>query len=406
MQALRRHIEKILLGFFLLVVVGVSFLLLLDLKKAKQITTPGLNPRPNKGGAVPALTEGDFTAIARLASPEAEWRTRGGARSNPFIPGAYSRCVNPACTYWFPASYNVCPFCKTEQPVVDDREPSKDDDRDGDGIPDAVEAKYPFLDPDLKRDGDLDQDSDGFTNREEIMGAKTDPASPDSHPLLVTHVRLHDIVKDRFGILFESLMTGGETTPSEKWDIVLKVRDDDGQWKSRFAKLGQVVAGYKVVEARPKTKEAFDESVKANVKQDVSELVLQKEGEPPITLVRREPQWSGVAFRLIQYLSPRQRRQFVVKSGETLTLADLQGHEEKYTVTQNADGRIVAQLQNGKADAPRILIVRGPSPYPTEERNDTPPGGPGTWPGAMGPGTMGPDGGPMMPAPLPVVPRK
>ncbi len=404
MQALRKHIEKILLGVCLLIVLGVSYFLLTDLRKARSdsFARAGVG---GKGGPVPALTVTDFTALDRLASRAVEWRTPAGARANPTLPGVFTRCVNPECTYWIPYTAKTCPSCKTEQPEPGDIE--IDNDPDKDGIPSTEESKYAFMDSEDPRDADRDEDGDGFSNKEEIMGAKTDPANPDSHPPLATHVRLHDVVKDRFGIMFDNLMAGGEDTPPDKWDLVLKVREADGQWKSRFTKLGQTVNGYKVIDVQRKVADVFDERVKANVKTDRSEVVLQQEGEPPVTLVRREPQWSGVAFRLIHYAGPRQRRQFTVKAGETLTLTSLRGREEKYTLLQDEEGRVYARLQTGREDAPVVPIERGPSPYPVEERTEVPPGGGvGPWPGLYGPGGMTAPDGSMTPAPTPVVPRR
>ncbi len=51
-----------------------------------------------------------------------------------------------------------------------------DEDKDGDRVPDDLEAQYNFLDPDDPTDGAADLDNDGMTNAQEIL-AGTDPES-------------------------------------------------------------------------------------------------------------------------------------------------------------------------------------------------------------------------------------
>ncbi|HUF60690.1 MAG TPA: LamG-like jellyroll fold domain-containing protein [Verrucomicrobiales bacterium] len=58
-------------------------------------------------------------------------------------------------------------------------DPSRQPDRDGDGIPDSVEDRLDFLDPDNPADGAEDQDGDGVSNAQEFAN-RTDMTNPDT----------------------------------------------------------------------------------------------------------------------------------------------------------------------------------------------------------------------------------
>ncbi len=58
-------------------------------------------------------------------------------------------------------------------------DPSRQPDRDGDGIPDSVEDRLAFLDPDNPADGAEDEDGDGVSNAQEFAN-RTDMTNPDT----------------------------------------------------------------------------------------------------------------------------------------------------------------------------------------------------------------------------------
>jgi len=143
-----------------------------------------------------------------------------------------------------PIAYNAaeCPFCLAIQPEPDN-ELTRDTDEDG--IPDRVELAW-GLDPQDMNDSVADLDGDGFNNLEEFRG-KTDPKDPDSSPAPVVKLRVAVIKPVPFYLRFVSTSKFGDGSIRYQLNMQSKER-------TYFAKLGDVILGYKVDSYDPEGK--------------------------------------------------------------------------------------------------------------------------------------------------------
>jgi len=149
-------------------------------------------------------------------------------------------CVK--CGRPIPYAATTCPSCLAEQPEIVNIDTL---DTDEDGIPDKIELAW-GLDPQDSADAILDMDGDGFSNFEEFR-AKTDPKDPDSLPDPVVKLRVAVIRPVPFYLRFVGTSVFGDG--SIRYQLNLQTRD-----RTYFAKLGDVILGYKVDAYDPKGK--------------------------------------------------------------------------------------------------------------------------------------------------------
>jgi hypothetical protein len=143
-----------------------------------------------------------------------------------------------------PISYEAieCPFCLAVQPDIVD---IKNLDTDEDGIPDQIELLW-GLDPQDMNDALMDQDRDGFSNYEEFRG-ETDPKDPDSSPDPVVKLRVAVIKAVPFYLRFVGTSKFGDGSVRYQLNMQSKER-------TYFAKLGDIILGYKVESYDPEGK--------------------------------------------------------------------------------------------------------------------------------------------------------
>lgn len=350
MGILKRHYEKIGLGVCLVLLLAFSANMLLDLWSATDLPDDGPPPPGAGTQTVDRLVPKDFNAIALVQNPDVKWTVsqRAGGQSL-FYPGEFMICANPECNHWLPYRAKSCPWCGTNQISDIEAPPPEGEDSDDDGILDTVEAEYEFLSSNDRGDAWLDPDGDWFTNLEEVgatVTEKTDPSDNTDHPLLAHNLRLAGIQKERFDIVFQNLITGGDEVPKERWDLALKVVTD-GVWKTRFANLGDTVKGYKIVDVEKKTETVFSEQINAEVEKDVSEITLEDNEGGKIVLKLGEESTAGVRVRLIFYKSatdPREAVMYSLKGNEVLTLKDVNGQTEKYNLRVASGNRVIMEL--------------------------------------------------------------
>lgn len=162
-----------------------------------------------------------------------------------------------------PIAYDAtnCPVCNSPQPSPGE---IKDRDSDGDGMKDGYETAHGFnpLDP---LDARADADGDGFSNLEE-MQASSNPRDAKSTPSALTKVRVVKTQIDPFKLRFLGIQ---KLPAGEQYQLNLRSLE-----KTYFAKQGQIIEGFRVVEVD-----------KANAKKPT--LVL-KQGEKVIRLVQDE----------------------------------------------------------------------------------------------------------------------
>jgi hypothetical protein len=114
-----------------------------------------------------------------------------------------------------------------------------------------------------------DADGDGFSNELEF-DEKTDPLDPNSHSPLITRLRLKQYTFKPFRIRLQAV---NELEGQEVYQINLR----DAVKKSRFAKKGDEVEGFKVGEFRKKIVTAVNDKTKEEETKDLSELDLYNE---------------------------------------------------------------------------------------------------------------------------------
>ncbi|MBU1693006.1 MAG: hypothetical protein KKC51_03480, partial [Verrucomicrobia bacterium] len=140
-----------------------------------------------------------------------------------------------------PIMYNAtkCPFCGAEQPRAID---PKTLDVDADGIPDWWETKY-GLNPSDRSDAQGDLDGDGFSNLEEFL-AESDPVDAKNFPDLAAKLRLKRVVTEPFFLRFQAVneISAGVF----QYQLNLQTLE-----RTYFAKIGEVVQGFTVVEYLP-----------------------------------------------------------------------------------------------------------------------------------------------------------
>ena len=380
MQALKRHYEKIVLGILLLAAFLLSFFLLNSLGKVREETQLAMAPVLATGEPVEQLTAADFDAQQLLGDPDVQWeRAPADVRGNLVDPGQLMWCITEGCNHWLPYEAEICPYCGAEQKVTEGPEIPVGKDSDEDGITDLVENEYDFLDPDIPTDADQDEDGDWFTNLEEIK-AGTDPADQASHPPLAEKLYFVGVTRERFGIVFSNVMREPDK-PSEQWDIVLKVLED-GRWKSRFRKVGETIADYKVMDVQPQTKKVYDPSVGTEVTKDVSQVVLQHtESGEQVVLKRQTRSTTGIVIRLVLPVvtdGESRLRRYTARPNETFTLTDAVGQEETYKITA-ASPQSIRVRSVDKPESEPVVIERGAPERKTltQGRFELSPGEPG-----------------------------
>ncbi|MDD5522274.1 MAG: thrombospondin type 3 repeat-containing protein [Kiritimatiellae bacterium] len=285
---LKSHYDKIL-SFLVLVFLIASLLYLAfrigtmrsDREKFEQEIK---GYKPKYADAVQIDTKVFNDAMASIEHP-LQLSSEQWTNKTMFVVEKRVWCVD--CRRPIPFEAVKCPFCDTEQPK--DLVEREDYDGDKDGIPDKWERQY-ALNPSDPADADKDSDNDGFSNIEEYNG-KTNPTDPNSSPSITHKLRVLKVEPDPFMLRFKSVMKSPDG--SLRFGLNLK-----GNVRTYFAKLDQVVEGFKLLKYEPKTEEKVVPGIgKRQV--DVSVLTLQR-GDKLIILVKdMDVQWNEFTAHLL-----------------------------------------------------------------------------------------------------------
>ena len=345
---------------------------------------------------MPALNADNFLGLKAFVAADLAWQPKGDSSQGTLFDAArYITCANPACAHILPFAVNVCPYCKAEQgPEKTQVAESAEMDSDGDGMPDAYENKHKFLDRNNPGDANLDEDNDGFTNLEEFQ-TTTNPADPASHPPFAAKLRFVKAARSPLPVTVENITRTGDDVKT--WQIQFSVLEN-GRRVSRFARVGETVGGFAVVELRPKMVERTDPNVKTTYAEDVSEVVLRRGQEEMVVLTRAQQKFEkGVKAELLFLpelaAGQRDRALKTVAVGEKFTLTVAPDRKETYVLTKvsDRDATVAPVLASGQlgteitvplyrrgADARR---TRAATAAPGRAR--LPPGFPGLPPGMM-----------------------
>lgn len=184
---------------------------------------------------------------------------------------------------------------------------------DGISVGWKLEHGFPIDDPAVAK---ADPDKDGFTNLEEFK-AKTDPRNPQSRPSLLYKLRVEKFTKVPFRMQFR-----GYAPDATDGRMQFQLNLLDAARKSRFAKEGDEIEGYKIGEFRPRKVMVFNPAIGKEIEEDQSELDLidTRIGET-LTLVLNktlESDQSFVRFRVDSPIGKVEPAQ--VRRGETFKL--------------------------------------------------------------------------------------
>lgn len=156
-----------------------------------------------------------------------------------FKDSVFVKCLqqNGECKSLVPFSAKTCAFCGSEQGLDKAKEIDESElDDDGDGIPNGIEDKYPFLDRNKFADANQDYDRDYFTNRMEIeMG--TDPGDPKDHPPYHLLLAVESVAIKSYGTRFVTV-NDYRTDDKTKWEVQFKLFDNSNEETNRFLTIG------------------------------------------------------------------------------------------------------------------------------------------------------------------------
>lgn len=260
---IRNHYEKAILLAALAALLISCLLLITQIQANKASTSFSLSRIGWKGSLVSPKDTISFDTVVGNARAAATAALTN--RSRTTVSELRVSCVK--CGRPIPYNALECPFCLAEQPPIVDITKM---DTDEDGIPDKVELAW-GLDPQSPLDAAGDLDGDGFTNLEEFNASpRTDPKDSESSPDPIVKLRVAAIRPVPFYLRFVSTSTFADG--SIRFQLNLQTRE-----RTYFAKLGQVVLGYKVEKYDP---EAKDGETLTMVRQSDNYPVVLVKGRP------------------------------------------------------------------------------------------------------------------------------
>jgi len=221
---------------------------------------------------------------------------------------------------------DVCPFrnCGAQQPAV---LKAKIKDNDFDNISDEWELKY-GLNPNVD-DSFRDADADGFTNLDEYK-AGSDPSDAVSHPAFAEKLRVIKIGRTPMPLSFQ----GVQRLSTNDVRFLLKNRR---LHRDTYAKMGDIVDGYKLVGFEPKKVKVKKGTFE--VDEDVSVLKVSRDNKVIPLTINRENQ-GEIGASLIFLVD---QTKMVVKLGDIIKLKN-----NSYKIIDiNKDTVILADINTG-----------------------------------------------------------
>ncbi|MDD5726978.1 MAG: hypothetical protein PHV59_00300 [Victivallales bacterium] len=409
MDFLKKHYEKLILAFFLLVFIFL-LLYLIELGKSTHTITREDLQIPTRE---PNYKKTDFSLpkyqIDYIFNKNCGWgkstlrNDQDKIYSDLLIPFECARC--PRCDKAIPRYYFMgaidqprkCPLCGYPLPrplkkidiVID---PGLD--RDNDGIPNAIELKL-GLNPENPDDALTDLDNDGFPNIFEYQ-EKTKINDPKSHPEMYKRLRLIEFRETLLPVELKTVVTNNKKDPKD-WDIQIN-EVQGGKTKTKFEYLGGSMlldkTSYKIVKIEPKYEEQRHSGT--IVKKDKSKIFLESlDGKYTITMQVDKPVYSPKPKAVIEDLGSDKKYHIGVDDYITMSLPGTvskryrHGRTIKYKVVkvdrkQNQviieDKKLHRYVITAKAMMPRVRRAVGPdrgniNPARQSGFIDAPPGG-------------------------------
>ncbi|MDD5596604.1 MAG: hypothetical protein PHV82_01585 [Victivallaceae bacterium] len=356
MDFLKKHYEKMILAFFLLIFVFLLFYLIDLSKSTNTITKKDLQiPAPD-----PNYVKNDFShkkyQINYIFNKDCVWdkstvrSDKDNIYSDLLIPYKCARC--PFCEKVIPCDYfygsldnpRHCPLCNKPLPRPfkdpDDTTIIKDGgslDRDNDGIPNVTEIKL-GLDPDNPDDALYDMDGDGFPNVFEYKEG-TNIQNAKSHPEMYKRLQLLEFRETLLPYKLKTVVTNNKKEARE-WDVQINELQEDGKIKTRFKYLGSSLemdkTNYKIVKIEPDYQE--ERRGGTIVKTDRSKIMFESyDGKYKITMQVDKDVYSPKPKAVIEDLA--NGKQYHVGSGDDIVMhvkyKSAKGRDKTETVKYN-----------------------------------------------------------------------
>ena len=256
MDFFAKHYEKLILAFCLILLLfGIVLVALSASNTSKVLSENYQKARRNVegGNLVDAMNTAKFNLDRYFNDPRKSCSILGDGNDNSgkgsmLEAGKMIMCVNPECKRILLLSSDVCPFCGTKQPELS-KSTGKDEDTDGDGIPDLEEQKFAFLNYRNPSDATMDQDNDGFLNIEEIK-AGTNPEDGSEFPPLALLLRVQHVFKRKLPIKLVEIEKN-RSDEMNKWDLVFMAPDPRTRREKRITvRVGETLMNrFKVTSA-------------------------------------------------------------------------------------------------------------------------------------------------------------
>lgn len=234
----KEHYDKICVVVVLVALLASALFLLLQITQARRalsdVQWTRVDVDHNQYKPRDVTTFGPF--VERLESPFAI----ADYTNQLLVSDLRVVSVNPDVRTPIPYGAEVCPWTQYPQPAIGSV------DTTGDGIPDDWYMGY-GLDPFDPTIPGRDLDGDGFTVREEF-DAGTSPVDAADHPSYAYKLRVLRVATRPFDLRFQGVQ---EIAPGdERYHLNVRGRD-----RSYFAKIGEIVEGYKIAEFERRSRE-------------------------------------------------------------------------------------------------------------------------------------------------------
>ena len=269
MDFLKKHYEKILLAVLLSVFIGLlAFQLVLwQQSKLIQVEMKVKTQVENYKHINFDAKDSPYLALQSL-DKQVMWNTvsePGLDRrivSDFMVP--YPMAVCPHCKRIIPvASFptgegmGTCPFndCRHELSAPESFARGKNQDTDGDGIPDEEEKKL-GLNPNDAKDGKEDADLDGFTNYEEFI-CKTDYKNPKSRPPYHEKMFVRDTAQAVLPFVLKNVSYNGART-KENAKLQIETKSFASALSTRKQRTRLITLDLKKDKAQKKDAQSFD----------------------------------------------------------------------------------------------------------------------------------------------------
>lgn len=355
MNFIKKHYEKIILAFFLLIFIFSLGWAIIVLKKSTNIQIEDC--RLPKIPANYPKADMKLYDISLNFENDKDWVSLVPEKTDEkisymdfMIPYPAERC--PHCGKIIPSSAffaEKCPVCsaKLDKPGAE-KVMDENLDRDGDGIPDETEKKL-GLNPNDPSDIYLDNDKDGFNNLAEYY-LKTDMNDINSHPDVTSRLFVKEISLKPIDFVVKKISRiGGDD--KTKWQIQASAKlkgkkkmDDD------FFKIGDKLEfnkdTYSIVDIISKTVKKIDTRLKAELEEDASEVIIQKDGDTPITAKLNTPVYETKENIKLGDISSGKDYQAV--SGSTFTVIMAGDETYNFTVLKTDPKNMTVILKNTK----------------------------------------------------------